>query len=120
MPRQLSDQTLEIWRLCELGHPNSEIERIMGLSQSSVAHAVYRGRKKGVLPKVRFVHEYELRVEGKLRRGSICNILDGLDEEQRKLIVDQARKLECASIAEYILEIVRDAFFEEDGKLNLT
>lgn len=113
MPAHLTERTKRIWKLHMDGKRNEEIEVILGAPRSVVACAVRRGRDAGVLPKPKLRGSVDKRAQTMIRRGSIGHIIDSLSEEQGAWLVDSARKFECETLAEFILEVVRDAHAEE-------
>lgn len=51
-----------------------------------------------------------------VRYGHIKNIVQALDSDQFDFLCASAARIGCASIAEYLTELVRDAYEEAKGQ----
>ena len=51
-----------------------------------------------------------------IRYGNIKNIVQALDSDQFDWLCASTAKINCASIAEYLTELARDAYEEEKGR----
>lgn len=105
-----SPDTLKIWEMSLAGASSREIETELGFKFAKINSALRRGRESQVLPPppkkaishVRHHKNY-------MRLGSISAVLEALTNEQVDWLATQTRQLECETIAEFIVEVVRDA-----------
>ena len=116
MTAPVTEETKKVWELHLQGCKNYEIAQIMGFTQDRVGRAIMRGRAKGELPIPKIIQPVCDRRATYIKRGTVNSIVEGLSEEQNYWLVDEARKLGCDSLSEYILEIVRDVFEMEKNK----
>jgi|SaaInl85LU_5_DNA_1037374.scaffolds.fasta_scaffold14491_6 hypothetical protein len=114
MTAPVTEETKRVWQLKLEGLKNYEIAEIMGFTPDRVGRAILRGRAKGELPIPERVQPVCDRRQTYIRRGTISTVIEGLSERQNFWLVDEARKYECDSLAEYILELVRDAYEVEN------
>ena len=106
-------RTLEIWKLYSQGVSIVHIAEKLSLKPNSVNAAVVRGFVKGVVTKRKAASGMRpaLKRMG-LQTGSVRDIFDGLDEDQRNWLMDEVMGMGCETIAEYLLEQIRDAYEE--------
>ena len=107
--------TLKIWDLFKEGLSPREISHKTGFKFAKVNSALRRGREANILPPV--VKSQLSRQFGRqtyMRLGSISAICDALSEDQVNWLADEARRLECETVSEYILELVRDAHADQE------
>jgi hypothetical protein len=109
-----SPDTLKIWELSKKGFSSTEISHQTGWKFGKVNSALRRGREGNILPP----HPIKPISSGShhqnyMRLGSVSAILDELSNEQVEWLATEARKIGCETVAEYILELVRDAHAEE-------
>lgn len=116
MTAPVTEDTKRVWELHLQGCKNYEIAQITGFKPHRVAHAIMRGRAKGEIPIPERVQPVCDRRATYIKRGTVNSIVEELSEEQNYWLVDEARKYECDSLAEYILEIVRDVYELEKSK----
>jgi len=114
--KERTEQTKTILTMYLAGKSNAEIEREMNLSRATVSSAVSRGRDYGLIPPKRKRTNVDKVLGGHIRRGSISRIIAGLDQDQANWLIDQALKLKCETISEFISEIILDAYFEDQAK----
>lgn len=112
-------RTKMIWDLHLSGMTNKEIEQELGVVTSLVASAVARGREIGVLPVKKFKSKADRRRRTYIRRGSVREIQDALSEGQQEWLALTAIGLGCDSIAEYLVELIRDVH-EVDNERTVT
>lgn len=96
------------------GYSTAEISEITGLSTGIVANAVCRGRKKGV---VRHKNETERTLRALLKKnhitmGSMVGVLEQLTPAQRVWVIEEAIRYECGTVAELMVEMIRDVYAE--------
>ena len=111
--QQTKERTFKIWELSRQGMKPTQIAEALGVSYSMVNSAVYRGRLQGKLsPKGRGNVRYQL-AQQNVKYGSISDILAALTQEQVNWLSDQTLETGCATLAEYIVEVLRDTHSEE-------
>ena len=107
------ESTEKVWMMYRDGLSNLEIQRQTGYTINMIASAISRGRQKGIIGDRYYMQPLDQRRKSKTRRGSISNIIEGLSHEQNKWLIETTREYGCHSIAETILELVRDAYETE-------
>ena len=111
--QQTKERTFQIWEMKKQGMTPKEIAAALDVSYSMVNSALYRGRLHGKLaPKGRGNIRYQL-AQQNVKYGSISDILAALTKEQVNWLSDQTLGTGCATLAEYIVEVLRDAHSEE-------
>ena len=103
----------KIWKMTLAGMTAPAIAQELGVKFALVNSAVRRGRENGVVPRRKRKNPLKHGTKNHMRLGSISYIIKQLSEEQLDWLIINAHKCECETVSEYILEIVRDAFFEE-------
>lgn len=108
------EKTRRVWSLSNTGYSTAEISEITGLSTGIVANAVCRGRKKGV---VRQKNEKEKTLQALLNKnhvnmGSMVWVLEQLTPAQRVWVIKEAIRYECGTVAELMVELLRDLYAE--------
>jgi len=114
-----SPDTLKIWELYLAGHSVREIESELGFKFGKVNSALRRGRESGVIPPRRNERPLRMQVDGTqsyTRLGSISFILNSLNLDQMHWLAAEIRTCGCETVAEFILELVRDAHADEELK----
>jgi len=112
-----SPDTLKIWQLSKEGLSAREISAKLGFKFNKVNSALRRGREANALPPIlKKSISHSRQHKNYLKLSSISAVLDALTEEQVDWLATQTRQLECDSIAEFILELVRDAHAHEELK----
>jgi len=107
------ERTFQIWEMKRQGMKPKEIAAALDVSYSMVSSALYRGRQHGRLAsKGRGDIRYQL-AQQNVKYGSISDILAALTREQVDWLSDQTLGTGCATLAEYIVEVLRDAHTEE-------
>jgi hypothetical protein len=109
----MSEQTKTIFKLALKGKSSSEIQAALGVSEGTVSGALSRGRAAGHIPPKAKKTAIDRLHNSNINRGKIGDIISGLDLEQNEWLVKTTIDLKCESIAEFILEIVRDEYFEQ-------
>lgn len=107
-------QTLQIWEASRNGLKPHEIAEKFGASSYSVRTALTRGRKGGFVPPVQASNTKHMLRSYNLRSGSFREIYDSLTTEQSRWLMEAACKIECETVAEYIIEMLRDEFEKEN------
>lgn len=108
---KINDSTTKIWDLYREGYKVTEISRMMNLSYPMVSSAVGRGRRAGILePKSSYTLPYLLQINslqvGRLKK----DIINKLSQRQQNWLVNKSVDLGCESLAEYIVEVLRDEY----------
>ena len=116
MPAMRSEQTKTIWKKYNAGQSNKEIAAEMGIKYSTVTSALTRGRADGVIPPVLLGSPLNHGTNYYLHKGTMGSLLTKLTREQLVWLTKLAEKYGCETMAEVILELVRDAHaLEEQG-----
>ena len=111
----IKDQTKAIWKLSSEGMPQREITKLLGLNRGVVSGAINRGRKSGHCnQKVR--NKTTVRNSSPLTYGYIGQVINALSIEQLDWLFIQSETVGYNTCAEYIAELVQDAYFEEKHK----
>tara|TARA_R110002072_G_scaffold16735_4_gene64965 strand:+ start:2540 stop:2896 length:357 start_codon:yes stop_codon:yes gene_type:complete len=110
----VKEQTKTIWKLNLQGENSREIAKRLGLTKTLVDSAISRGKESGDIPK-RKTNPLLFNNSNYIKMGSIGGIINTLNHEQLIWLTDEAHGLGCETIAEMILEIVRDAYEETRG-----
>tara|TARA_R110002153_G_scaffold37733_1_gene110276 strand:+ start:1482 stop:1841 length:360 start_codon:yes stop_codon:yes gene_type:complete len=109
-----TEKTLQIWETYRQGHESKEIAEMMGLSRCVVRTALTRGRKSGSLPPLKRTGNLKhLLRAANLRNGHIREVFENLTMEQTVWLVSQASEIECQTVSEYLVELVRDEYERE-------
>ena len=109
--------TLKIWQLSKDGLSAREISAKLGFKFNKVNSALRRGRESNELPPIfKKAISHARHHKNYLRLGSISAVLDDLTNEQVDWLATQTRQLGCETVAEFILELVRDAHTNEELK----
>ena len=110
--QQTKNRTFQIWEMGRQGMKPKEIMKALDVSYCTVNSALYRGRQQGKLsPKGRGNIRYQL-AQQNVKYGSISDVLATLTKEQVDWLTDQTLALGCETLAEYIVEVLRDAHIE--------
>jgi len=112
MPASKKSNTKKILEMTLDGMGTKEIATKLNVSYSTVTSARKRGRDKGELPKIEYGSPLSHGSTYYLRRGCIGDIISGLSKDQLIWLVKEADNYECETLAEVILEMVRDAHAE--------
>jgi len=108
------EKTLQIWEAYRQGHESKEIADMMGLSRCVVRTALTRGRKNGSLPELKRTGNLKhLLMKHNLRNGHIREVFENLTMEQTRWLIEQASKIECQTVSEFLIELVRDEYERE-------
>ena len=104
-------QTKTIWKLKLEGNNSVQICNLLGLPKSLVDSALSRGIEAGVLQK-RKSNPLLFNNSNYIKMGNIGWLIKQLDRDQLYWLADESLKTRCETMAEMILEIVRDAYEE--------
>ena len=108
----IQKHTKDIWKLSNQNVPQREITKLLGLNRGVVSGAINRGRKSGhCKQKVR--NKTTVRNSSPLTYGYIGQIINALSIEQLDWLFIQSEAVGYSTCAEYIAEILQDAY-EED------
>jgi len=110
-----TEKTLKIWETYRQGYEPKEIADMLGLPRCAVRTALNRGRKNGSLPPLKRKGnlKHMLRAAN-LRNGHIREVFESLTEEQTVWLVSRASEIECRTVSEYLIELVRDEYEKEN------
>ena len=100
-------QTQEIWKLYNAGATPTEIAEKLDRSYGTITSAISRGRDAGAI-----YQEQVDRTPSYMPKGTVGYVLQELADEQKDWLQAQTIDCECATIAEYLLELGRDAHAE--------
>lgn len=115
MPATRSKRTMQIWQMYNEGKSNGEIAKELGVSYSLVTSALCRGRDEGVVPPVILGSPLSYGTPYYMTRGTMGYVVTHLSREQQVWLAKLAKQYGCETMAEIIVEIVRDAHaLEED------
>ena len=113
----ISEHTKTIWRLSNDNMPQREITKLLGLNRGVVSGAINRGRKSGHCKPKQKTKE-TVRNSSPLTYGYIGQITGALSVEQLEWLMSEAEKVGYKTAAEYVAEIVQDAYEEAKSKEN--
>jgi DNA-binding transcriptional regulator LsrR (DeoR family) len=111
----ISDQTKAIWAMHNAGSPQKVIAEKFNVSSAVVSGAINRGRKSGHA-KMKVKTVTTVYNKSTCMWGYIGQIRDQLSPDQAEWLFNSAEDCECSSVAEYIAELVLDAYEEEKAK----
>lgn len=109
MPAKTLDRTKTIWRMYNEGQPTKKIAAALGVKYSLVSCAVSRGRQTGAVPPLKPASPLSDGTMYYLNRGTMGYLVGNLTREQQIWLAHQAQDYGCDTLAEVVLEIVRDA-----------
>jgi hypothetical protein len=113
MPYSTRNQTHTIWQRHLSGMAPRQICDELNVSYPLVVSAIWRGRKNGAIPKLPSSRSsYLQRKKNHIPKGHIGTILDGMSEEQQVWLAKSTHDYGCQTLAELLLELVRDAHAE--------
>ena len=107
----ITAQTKQIWKMSNEGMSAKQITIDLGLSRGVVSGAINRGRKSGHCNKKARTKE-TARNESPLTYGYIGQVIDVLSLKQLDWLLRQAELVGYRTTAEYIAELVQDAYEE--------
>ena len=114
--RKLHPTTRTIWKLSNKGATAGEISAQTGVDKKSVIMTICRGRKSGdCTPRVKTLGTVFRK--SPLTWGSMKQVKAALSVDQAQWLFAEAEKCGCANVAEYVAELVLDAY--EDAQLAL-
>jgi predicted transcriptional regulator len=106
-------KTQDVWDAFLAGRLPVEIAEDLGLAKQTVYNLITKGRRHGVLAPTVKRNDPDLRLKrARLRSGMVCDIIRALSEDQLSWIIQQCLTMEIESVAEYALELIRDAYEE--------
>lgn len=104
-------QTKAIWKLSNEGMPQREITKLLGLNRGVVSGAINRGRKSGHCnQKVR--NKTTVSNSSPLTYGYVGQIISVLSTDQLEWLFKESEAVGYNTCAEYVAELVRDAYEE--------
>ncbi len=113
----ISEQTKSIWASHNAGLSQKVIAAKFGVSSAVVSGAINRGRKSGHA-KMKAKTVTTVYNKSTCMWGYIGQIRDQLSPDQAEWLFHSAEDCECNSVAEYIAELVLDAYEEAKAKEN--
>ena len=111
----ISEQTKAIWAMHNSGTSQKVIAAKFGVSGAVVSGAINRGRKSGHA-KMKVKTVTTVYNKSTCMWGYIGQIRDQLSPDQAEWLFRSAEDCQCSSVAEYIAELVLDAYEEEKAK----
>lgn len=114
-------QINEVVLLSRAGNAPREIAQMIGRSYTSVLTAQAQARERGLLPAKtkpppRQVARNYVSNNG-MALGRVSDVVMALSRGQRAWLLGQTQKLGCATIAEYLTELVREEHAEPRGSI---
>tara|TARA_R110002167_G_C12140893_1_gene600180 strand:- start:19 stop:396 length:378 start_codon:yes stop_codon:yes gene_type:complete len=112
-----SNRTKKIWSIYN-DNPalsNPAIAKLVGTTPNIVAHAINRGKASGHCrhrPKTKAT----VLNSASITSGCIGQVIKALDVQQTQWLFDEAQSCACLTAAEYIAELVLDAYEEAMAK----
>jgi len=111
----ISAQTKSIWAMHNAGSSQKVIAAKFNVSSAVVSGAINRGRKSGHA-KLKVKTVTTVYNKSTCMWGYIGQIRDQLSPDQAEWLFHSAEDCECNSVAEYIAELVLDAYEEAKEK----
>ena len=111
----ISAQTKSIWAMHNAGSSQKVIAAKFNVSSAVVSGAINRGRKSGHA-KLKVKTVTTVYNKSTCMWGYIGQIRDQLSPDQAEWLFHSAEDCEYNSVAEYIAELVLDAFYEAKAK----
>jgi len=111
----IKEQTKQVWRLSNEGMSGKNITKALGLNRGIVSGAINRGRKSGCCNK-KVRTKVTCRNESSLTYGYIGQVIDALSIDQLDWLFVQSERVGYNTCAEYIAELVQDAYEEAMAK----
>jgi len=113
----MGDDTRRVAELHMAGHSHAAIQLATGFGYTKVVRAVFDARKAGMIPprKVKASPRQQVKhlfANRRIKLGYMSDILLAMTPAQLDWLAVEADKIGCASVAEYITEIMRDAHAE--------
>ena len=90
------------------GKLTQEIADELGVNYSLVSCAVKRGRDAGIIPPTQPASPFSDGVPYHLNKGTMGYVVSNLTRKQQIWLARKAKKYGCQSMAEIILELIRD------------
>tara|TARA_R110002153_G_scaffold143427_1_gene294554 strand:- start:241 stop:624 length:384 start_codon:yes stop_codon:yes gene_type:complete len=112
-------QTKAIWKLSNENTPQREITKLLGLNRGVVSGAINRGRKSGHCNK-KVRNKTTVRNSSQITYGYIGQVISALSVDQLEWLMGEAEVVGYRTAAEYVAELVQDAYFEEQHKMETT
>tara|TARA_R110001632_G_scaffold204005_1_gene327437 strand:- start:166 stop:537 length:372 start_codon:yes stop_codon:yes gene_type:complete len=111
----ISEHTKEIWKLSNEGMPQREITKLLGLNRGVVSGAINRGRKSGNCNQ-KVKTKDTVRNSSPLTYGYVNQIMDTLSVDQIEWLFKVSEEVGYNTCAEYVAELVMDAYEEAKSK----
>lgn len=115
---KIKESTRRIWDLYRQGKQAKEIVAETGYKDTTVQAALNRGRTLGAIEhrKGSTSTKWQLR-RYEITAGTVTWILDQLFEDQLEWLISEASELGCETVAELILEKLRDEYEESNRRV---
>ena len=111
----IKQRTKDIWKMSNEGMSAKRITQALGLNRGVVSGAINRGRRSGHCnQKVRT--KDTARNESPLTYGYIGQVIDALSLKQLDWLLAESEAVGYRTTAEYIAELVQDAYEETMAK----
>lgn len=111
------NKTHDVWNAFRAGVAPLQIAKDLGLAKQTVYNLLGKGRRHGVLPQIkRKYSDRDLLRRAHVRTGKVNEIIDGLTREQVVWMIRQCSKMRIENVAEFALELIRDAYEEDISK----
>lgn len=115
--RKTTPQTLQIWQEYNDGADPKKIAEGIGLSFCAVRKAISRGRKTGAVEPLDRTRDFKHQLrKRRLSKGSMKEVFGSISKDQQIWLLEQTSEIGCETVAEYLVELVRDAYEEEKNK----
>ncbi len=111
----IKEQTKQIWRLSNQGMSGKNITKALGLNRGIVSGAINRGRKSGSCNK-KVRTKTTARNKSSLTYGYIGQVIDALSIDQLDWLFVESEAVGYNTCAEYVAELVMDAYEEAMAK----
>jgi len=113
----MGDDTRRVAELHRAGHSHVAIQLATGFGYTKVVRAVVEARKAGMIPprKVKASPRQQVKylfANRRIKLGCMSDILLAMTPDQLDWLAVETDKVGCASVAEYITEMVRDIHAE--------
>jgi hypothetical protein len=100
------------------GNSNREIAQTLGLTYDQVGTAVFRARKRNILPPKPVAEPKQAIIDfcksNNIRQGRISNMMLALSKEEKIWLIGEAHKDGYETIAEWLTDVVREKYDKEN------
>jgi transposase len=100
------------------GNSNREIAQTLGMTYDQVGTAVFRARKRNILPPKPVAEPKQAIIDfcksNNIRQGRISNMMLALSKEEKVWLVGEAHKDGYETIAEFLTDLVREKYDQKN------